>query len=127
LQSIGISGSVCMSTYLSHKKLDLAAMFYFARRLSEARQLQEEVMKKRIEILGPDHISTLSSMTYLAVTLRAQGHVSDAVELVRKCCEVYEKIASPGSKEPLATQGDVREVQSRAGGDLSTERPGTFE
>jgi hypothetical protein len=88
-----------MSTYLSHKKLDLAAMFYFDRRLSEAQQLQEEVLEKRIEMLGPDHISTLSSMTYLAVTLRAQGHVSDAVELMRKCCEVYEKIASPGSED----------------------------
>ena len=73
--------------------------FYFDGRLSEARQLDEEVLEKRIEMLGPDYTSTLSSMTYLAVTLRAQGHVSDAVELMRKCCEVYENIASPGSED----------------------------
>lgn len=79
-------------------KLDLAAIFYFDQRLSEVLQLEEEVLKKRIEMLGPDHIITLGSMKSLAFMLRAQGHVSDAMELVRKGCEAYEKITSPGTE-----------------------------
>ena len=60
---------------------NLAATYHRQGRISDAAELQEEVLQKMKAILGADHPSTLTSMNNLANTYCGQGRFSDAAEL----------------------------------------------
>lgn len=68
-------------------------------RLSEAEQMNQEVLNKRSEVLGLEHPDTLCSMSYLAIVYRMQGRAKEAVDLMGKCCKLYDKILKPGSTD----------------------------
>src|SRR5438034_198484 len=60
---------------------NLASTYKNQGRTNEAVELEEEVLKKRKEILRLDHPDTLTSMNNLASTYEKQGRTNEAVEL----------------------------------------------
>ena len=59
-------------------------MFCKQGRWNEAVDLESQVMEDRVKALGVQHPSTLVAMVNLALSLRKQGRVSDAEDLLAR-------------------------------------------
>jgi hypothetical protein len=84
----GKEGAGAGASFHVNRHANLASMYMDQERWKEAEELGEQVMKMREMVLGQDHPDTLTSMTYLAFTLKFRGRRDEAVALMVKCIDL---------------------------------------
>ena len=77
------------------------------------------VMEMRKKVLGKEHPDTLRSMNNLAFTLRGQSRNSDAISVMRRCCEL--RIRALGPSHPH-TKKSLGALHAWEGGEHDPER-----
>jgi len=81
----------------------MAAIYGNLGQLEKAEQLEEEVWKTRKTVLGSEHPDTLSTMSNLAFTWKAQERDSDAINLMLKFVRISNRVL--GSIHPGTVRG----------------------
>ncbi|PVH92333.1 putative kinesin [Periconia macrospinosa] len=92
---------------------DLALTYWIQGRLPEAEKLQVQVMETYKKKLGADHSLTLQSMKILAVTLKSRGFTSEAISLLKDCCELSSRV-SPQHPDLMLYRETLRKWQLKA-------------
>jgi tetratricopeptide (TPR) repeat protein len=69
----------------------------------------------RKEVLGPEHLDTLTSMSNLAGVLDSQGKYEKAEAMNRQTLARYEKVLGPEHPHTLTSMGNLAEVLYRQG------------
>ena len=104
-------------------KLGLAlGLFLYARGLAgHARTIEEEAVERAKEFLGPEHLATLTAMSNIAGTLRAQGDLGAARELQGRVLEVMRRVLGEEHPITLTAMNNLAET-FRVQGDLGAAR-----
>jgi len=86
---------------------NLAVTYRDQGKLGEAAALQEEVLQKRKQILGPDHLDTLASMNSLSSTYRDQGKLGEAAALQEEVLQKQKQILGPDHLDILTSMNNL--------------------
>lgn len=76
-------------------------------------------METRKRVLGEEHPSTLTSMANLAFTWEGKGRLHDALELMRQCVRLRQKVIGPDypdTQSSLSTLHGWQEASSHHDG-----------
>lgn len=117
-----LDGRSTDSARLQSSISSLAAKMRDAGAVDEARQLVEQVLLVRQQVLGPDHPDTLASYADLAATLSAAGEHGRAVELLEGRVETCRRVFGDQHPETLAAMSDLAGILRRAGRLASAQR-----
>ncbi len=90
-------------------------------RSGAVQEILEEQLLVRRRVLGEEHPGTLSSMRFLATTLRAQGDAGGARGLQEQALEVCRRVLGEEHPDTLTSMNDLAETR-RALGDAQGAR-----
>jgi tetratricopeptide (TPR) repeat protein len=93
----------------------LGMCLYQEGRFSAAEKAFLQVMETRKRMLGPEHPSTLASMSYLANTYRKKGRWDEAEELHMQVVETAKKVLGPEHPHTLASIGNLAVIYNKKG------------
>ena len=74
---------------------------------SEAEKLLHESFESSRQVLGPEHPTTLRTMSTLGALLIKLGRLDDAEKLLRPCLEAQRRILGPNHHETRHTAGHL--------------------
>jgi len=77
---------------------NLAVTYRDQGKLGEAAALQEEVLQKQKQILGPDHLDILTSMNNLSLIYQDQGKLGEAVAVQEEVLQKERQILGPHNR-----------------------------
>ncbi|RDW58624.1 hypothetical protein BP6252_13100 [Coleophoma cylindrospora] len=93
----------------------VSRVYYDEGRWAEAEELELQVMEIRKEKLGEDHLSTLTSMSDLAVTYRKQGRWHEAEELGSQVIEIRREKLGEDHPDTLTSIANLAETYRNQG------------
>jgi hypothetical protein len=68
-------------------------------------------METRKRVLGPEHLSMLTSMNNLAFTLNGLGRNSEAISLMKKCFQLRKHVFGPQHPWTISSLKTLKEWQ----------------
>ncbi len=83
-------------------------------RLAEAEPLFREVLRVRLQLLGPDNTDTLLTQRNLACLLLAEGHVDEAERLFRETLERDERVLAADDRDVFGVKYMLAEALIQA-------------
>jgi tetratricopeptide (TPR) repeat protein len=95
--------------------INLANTYLYQGRMTEAVELQEEVLEKQRWILGVEHRDTLTSMNNLALTCWNQGRTAEAAALQEEVLEKQKRILGAEHPDMLRSMNNLANMYSDQG------------
>ncbi|KAG8808280.1 hypothetical protein FRC17_004016, partial [Serendipita sp. 399] len=93
----------------------LAISYKAVRRHIDALPLEESLLEKRRELLGPDHLDTLVTMVNLANTYNSLGRQRDALPLEEEVLQKWRKVLGPDHLSTLTAMNSLAGTFSSLG------------
>lgn len=114
-------GDAVLARQLLHLRFNLGNILRSLGRFDDSRALDEEVLRKQQELLGPEHPHTLMTAGGFAGDLRALGRYSEALPRDAATMQAWHKVLGEDHPRTLVAGSNLA-VSHRALGDFRTAR-----
>lgn len=98
---------------LAIRQNNLATIYKTHARYEEALELSEDVLRIRKEILGIEHIDTLSAMNNLALVYNKVGRFKDSIAMLEEVLELEKKVLGEDHLNTLSTMHNLSSIDRR--------------
>ncbi|KAF3012728.1 hypothetical protein E8E15_001973 [Penicillium rubens] len=93
----------------------LGNLYYDQGKLKEAEEMYQRAVVGKEKALGPDHTSTLATISNLGPVYKAQGKLKEAGEMHQRALVGYEKVLGPDHTSTLAIVNNLGPVYQAQG------------